>query len=68
MLTLFPLPTWAGLHSLGCLGTQHDIILVQHIDEIISIKLDEQEENTSETGKIYLLQRVEEKLWDDSGY
>ena len=54
MLTLFPLwnmvwTVWAGLHGLDCLGTQHDIILVQHIDGIILIKLDEQEENISET-------------------
>ena len=40
---------WAGLHGLDCLGSQHDIILVQHIDDIILIKLDEQEENISET-------------------
>lgn len=36
-------------HGLDCLGTQHDIIVVQLIDDIILIKLDEQEENTSET-------------------
>ena len=39
----------AAEHGLDCLGSQHDIILVQHIDDIVLIKLDEQEENISET-------------------